>query len=135
MRAQEKDGLLRGCPTCGTKVDAAQLGLRDYRWVNDYLPGKVGGMDLDFAITQRASGRALFLEFKPSETAPISTGARLTFELLRSHGFDVWVARERPDGQVRTQVLGPNGKPVSDGLVTSRESLGRRVGRWWERGL
>ena len=79
---------LRGCPTCGTPVTEVSLGLRDYRWVADALPGRVAPMDLDFMLEK--NGRFLVLEYKPG-VAPLPLGQRLTLKQLVRLGMDVWV--------------------------------------------
>ncbi len=76
---------LRGCPTCGTKVTAAQLGLRDYSWLK--LPGRVGPTDIDFLLER--NGDFLALEFKPNGVRP-GQGQQITFDALGKKGFDVW---------------------------------------------
>lgn len=131
-RATQKDGLLRGCPTCGTRVSEADLGLRDYRWVNEALPGKVGGMDLDFCISQARTGRALFLEFKPAGGL-VSTGARLTFKLLREKGFEVWVVWDRGDIVDVSPVL-LNGE-LGKKRILDRAALAEDIRAWWDAGL
>lgn len=79
---------LRGCPMCGTPVADVKLGLRDYRWLADALPGKVAPTDLDFVLERR--GRFLVLEFKPAG-ASLPLGQRLTLKQLVRAGMDVWV--------------------------------------------
>lgn len=125
---------LRKCPTCLTPVaDATALGLRDFRWVNEALPGKVGGMDLDFCINQAATERALFLELKP-QGARVSTGARLTFALLVKKGFDVWVVWELGEGSVRVAHLNERGEEAYAATM-SVASLAAAIIEWWEAGL
>lgn len=77
---------LRGCPTCGTKVTAAQLGLRDFRWLT--LPGKVGPMDIDFLLERNLD--FLAMEFKPKGVRP-GQGQQITFDALGKKGIDLWV--------------------------------------------
>lgn len=140
-RANQKQGVLRGCPTCGTKVDDADLGLRDFRWVNEALPGKVGGMDVDFLVQQRKSktnrlpeDRFLALELKPKKAA-ISTGARLTFQGLQEKGFDVWAAWDQEDGEhVKWAPLEDGQLP--GGLIRgTRAELAEAVRDWWDQGV
>jgi hypothetical protein len=89
---------LRGCPTCGTPVEEVRLGLRDYRWVSDKLPGRVAPMDFDFVLERR--GNFLVIEFKPKGMAPPPGQAR-TLRTLRNAGGDVWlVYGDGPDVQV-----------------------------------
>ena len=127
-------GLLRRCPTCHTPVSEANLGLRDFAWVNEVLPGKLGLMDIDGALTQDATGRGLFFELKPrGET--VSTGARLTFKALRRAGFDVWVIWDEGDGRhVVRGVCDRNGR-VRNKVRMTRQRAAALVARWWQEGL
>src|SRR5688500_18527362 len=86
MRTDEEK--LRGCPTCGTPVDQAKLGLRNYQWINDKLPGKVGMMDIDGVLERR--GHVLMLETKPMNQG-ISMGQRITYRTFVKMGCHVWV--------------------------------------------
>lgn len=132
MRSQVENGQLRGCPTCGTKVDETQLRLRDFSWVNEVLPGKVGGMDLDFCLSNARTGKTLFIEMKPTGGA-VSMGARLTFKTLISKGdVDVWVVwGPAEDGTVEMA------RVMADGNITSKvrlplAELAGTVAQWWE---
>ena len=78
---------LRGCPLCGTKVTEADLGVRDYRWVSEKLPGRVAPMDVDFMLER--NGKFLIIEFKP-EDARVGIGQGRTLRALRKWA-DVWV--------------------------------------------
>ncbi len=80
--------LLRACPTCGTKVGDVDLGLRDFRWVNSVLPGKVGMMDIDGVLER--NGNFLALEFKP-KGALLGKGALITYKVLVKQGWTVLV--------------------------------------------
>jgi hypothetical protein len=84
---------LRGCPVCGTPIaEADHLGLRDYRWLNDELPGKIAPMDIDFILEKNE--RFLIHEYKP-KGAPLRQGQRLTLRALkRRAGADIWVVNE-----------------------------------------
>lgn len=83
---------LRGCPTCGTKVTEVQMGLRDYRWVADALPGRVAPMDLDSVLER--NGHVLIMEFKPHGMA-LPLGQRLTLKaFVRKPNTRVWVVWE-----------------------------------------
>lgn len=85
MRTVEQK--LRKCPTCGGETDG--IGLRDYQWVNDQLPGKVGGMDIDMVIERK--GHYLGFEFKP-KGASIGLGPRITFKgLVRTGIWTQWM--------------------------------------------
>lgn len=80
---------LRGCPVCGTKVEDADLGLRDFRWLDDALPGRVAPTDIDFVLEK--NGRVLIQEYKPPG-GPVRMGQRLTFKnFIRKMDADVWV--------------------------------------------
>lgn len=132
-RAHVKEGKLRGCPTCGTKVAEVDIGLRDFAWVNEALPGKLGLMDLDGCITQAATGRGLFLELKP-HGAFISRGARLTFALLVSKGFEVWFAWDEGDGWVTFAPAREDGAPGRRRRMKA-STLARKVRHWWDEGV
>ncbi len=87
---------LRGCPTCGTPVDETKnLGLRDYRWVSEVLPGREAPMDLDCVVEKL--GHVLIQEFKP-KGVPLPLGQRLTLRSFVRLGCEVWVVWEDPDG-------------------------------------
>ncbi len=113
---------LRGCPTCGTKVTETALGLRDYSWVNPLLPGRVGGMDLDFLLERR--GKVLVLEFKPAGVRP-TKGQAMTFRTLRKLGVEVWLVQG--DGPMVDVDFG-------DGLVSHLpvSELAAETVRWYE---
>jgi hypothetical protein len=112
---------LRGCPTCGTKVTDVALGLRDYRWVSDKLPGRVAPMDIDFMLER--NGHILIIEFKPAGVeAP--TGQARTLRTLRQFA-DVWVVQG--DGPIVTVNYGDGGK-----FKVSVEDLADEVALWFE---
>lgn len=80
---------LRGCPLCSSEIAEGQLGLRDYRWLEAVLPGRVAPTDLDFMLERH--GRFLVLEFKPPK-AGIPLGQRITLKSLAAlDAFTVWV--------------------------------------------
>lgn len=117
---------LRKCPVCD---GPPPKGLRDYTWLENALPGKVGGTDIDFVVEQSSTGRILALEFKPGGT-PISLGQRITFSRLVRLGFDMWVCWELDGGKVRV------GHFTKEGLVLfveemTIEELARKVNQWW----
>jgi len=86
--------LLRGCPTCGTRVADTDMGLRDYRWVADALPGRVAPMDLDCVLEK--NGNVLIMEFKPKGMA-LPLGQRLTLKaFVKKPNTRVWVVWEDP---------------------------------------
>lgn len=132
-REQVEQGILRGCPTCGTKVSDVEMGLRDYRWVNDALPGKVGGMDVDFVLNQSRTDRTLIFEFKP-KNAYISMGHRLTFRDMVRRGVDVWIAWDQGDGTVKVGAVDRHGKtPFIEHMPIAK--LRTQVRSWWNEGL
>lgn len=110
---------LRGCPTCGTKVTEAKLGLRDYRWLK--LPGKVGPMDLDFLLERNKD--FLALEFKPNDVRP-GQGQQITFDALSEKGFDLWVVEG--DGPVVKVWWNDT---LNDEMLV--EELAEKVNDWW----
>ena len=81
---------LRSCPTCGTKVHDLDLGLRDFRWVAEHLPGAIAPMDIDFVLERK--GKVLMLELKP-EGVGLSIGARMTYRTFEKMGCSVWVVQ------------------------------------------
>lgn len=130
-RAQVTQGKLRGCPTCGTKVSEAELNLRDFSWVNEALPGKVGGMDIDFCISSARTGKTLMLEMKPPG-AYISMGARLTFKEFVKKGCDVWVVwGPGEDGNVEVAHVMANGQLTST-YECSQDVLAHTIAVWWD---
>jgi len=120
-------------------VSEAHLGLRDFRWVNSALPGKLGLMDIDGVLTQASTGRVLVLELKP-KGAPISVGARLTFGLLVRAGlelgrdYDVWYLWDQGKGRIKLGEAGEQGEPLNIRELTERRVVNLVV-RWWEKGL
>lgn len=118
---------LRGCPTCGTKVSNVDMGLRDYRWVSESLPGRVAPMDLDCVLEK--NGRFLVMEFKPGG-APLPLGQRLTLKRLVRLGMDVWVVWE--DGErVEVGAMDRNGE-VPFVSEMRKNKLARKVQQWFE---
>jgi hypothetical protein len=118
---------LRGCPTCGTKVTEAKLGLRDYRWIGEALPGRVAPMDFDAVLEK--NGHFLVMEFKPEGSKGLPLGQRITLTRLVRQGWDVWVVRG--EGPV---VVGPL---TRHGIVTFAQpmsvgALRKRVAEWYE---
>jgi hypothetical protein len=102
MRADQPDGQLRGCPLCGTKVADAKIGLRDFAWLNNALPGKIGGMDIDLVLTNNKAGLAMAFELKPYGVG-VSLGARMTLKFLVQHGVRCFLVQDGGDvhpGQV-----------------------------------
>lgn len=108
MRADQPDGALRGCPLCGTKVSDASLGLRDFAWLNNELPGRIGGMDIDLILTNNKAGLAMAFELKP-ENASVSLGARMTLKFLVQHGIRCMVVWDQGDGYVEVSEMTRDG--------------------------
>lgn len=132
MRTDEE--ALRTCPTCGTPVDEARaIGLRDYRWLSDLLPGRVGPMDIDAVVHQARSGRLLVFEFKaPRES--LGLGVRLTLAHLVRAGADVWVTwGPYNDGTYDVGSMDRYGQVVFVQRM-ELEGLRKRVREWWARG-
>lgn len=119
---------LRGCPLCRTPVADAQLGLRDFRWVADALPGKVAPMDVDAMLEK--NGRFLVIELKP-KGVPIPLGQRLTLKALVRLGMDVWVVWETPEGKrVEVGAMDRSGNtPFVEDMTVNR--LRRKVVDWY----
>lgn len=116
---------LRKCPTCQTPVKEANLGLRDYRWVVEELPGRVAPMDIDFALER--NGRFLFIEFKPANGG-LSVGARILYKTLVRQGHDVWLVQG--DGPVQAGPMDRNGNVFFTAPLTVPE-LAQRVKAWF----
>lgn len=122
---------LRTCPLCQTPVDrTVHLGLRDFRWVADALPGRVAPTDFDSVLEK--NGRFLVLELKPPGGS-LPMGQRLTFKaLVRTGFFDVWVVWETKAGEtVEVGVVDRHGNVSVPGR-TSTESLAQRVRQWYD---
>jgi hypothetical protein len=119
---------LRGCPLCKTKVTEVQLGLRDYRWITDRLPGKVAPMDGDFILER--NGDFLFMEFRqPGE--PISMGKRITIEGLRAlEGVEFWIVEAPDEHGPETEVKVTWNETVQE--VMSRQRLEEYILKWYD---
>ena len=105
------------------------MGLRDYRWVSDALPGRVAPMDLDCVLERK--GHFLVQEFKP-KGAPLPMGQRLTLKALVRLGMDVWVVVEDDSDPDRVEVgsMDRNGNvPFVESMRKGR--LRRRVADWY----
>ena len=117
---------LRGCPLCKTKVSQVALGLRDYSWLEDTLPGREAPMDLDFVLEKR--GELLAIEFKPTgETIP--QGQLITLKTLVKKGWTVWIVWG--DGPVEVGPMDTQGNvgPVEE---MSLKKLCQKVKAWRE---
>lgn len=128
-----EDQALRKCPTCLTPVKELDLGLKNYRWLRDALPGRVGLADLDGVLEQAATGRVLVFEFKPAG-ASIPLGQRLLLKRFVRFGCDVWVIWE---GREDTHEVGAMDRAGNVPFVAkvSTQGLRQRVREWWQTGL
>lgn len=135
MSRTDDGDALRACPTCGTEVRHTKLGLRDYsRWLNEVLPGRVGGSDIDSVVEQNRTGRVLFMEFKP-EGVSLPVGQRLLLRTMVKKGIDVWCVWEEKDGvHAQAGTMDETGEVRFVQRMTIRQ-LGMRVKRWWNDGL
>lgn len=131
-RADEKRGQLVGCPTCGTKVADVDLRLRDFSWVNESLPAKVGLMDIDGVLSSAKTGKTLMVEMKPPG-GYVSRGAKLTYrELVKKDGIDVWTFwGPFPDGSVELSSINRYGR-FDDLERMPMERGAERVAQWWD---
>jgi len=120
---------LKACPLCGTEVTEQMFGLRDYRWLEDALPGRVAPTDLDFVLER--GGRVLIMEYKP-KGALLSMGQRLTLRTFVRMGADVWIGWENEDGHVDVGVLDRAGAIHFIEKRIPRAKLRRRVHDWFE---
>lgn len=117
---------LRKCPTCLTRVEDIKLGLRDFRWASDALPGKVAPMDVDFMLER--NGRFLVIEFKPADMR-VGMGQFITLKALEAMGIEVWLVKG--DGpEVEVQCL--EGGQWRDDAVTTVDQLAASVAAWFE---
>lgn len=122
------DEKLRGCPTCGTPVDQAKLGLRNYQWINDQLPGKVGMMDIDGVLERR--GHVLMLETKPLHNKGIPVGQRITLRTFVKMGVHVWVVWHDGD-EVQVGRMDERGE-VPFATKTNVAGLVQYIVDWWQ---
>lgn len=128
--ARTEEEALRTCPTCGTEVGKTSgLGLRDYRIINDKLPGKVGLMDIDGMLERK--GHVLMFEFKPIG-AGISMGARISFKALVRKGITVWVVWS--DGDAKKVEVGEIDRRGDVGFVEKMPlaKFIRKIAEWYE---
>jgi len=120
---------LRSCPICGSDYDPERLGLRDYSWLTDTLPG---ASDIDFVLEQKTTGRVLICEFKSAgEHLPL--GQRLLLKTMVRKGCDVWVVWQRKDHKVQRAAMNGAGGlgPVAS---LTRQQFSRQVQAWWDSG-
>ena len=92
---RQSDEAIRACPTCGGETTG--LGLRDYSWINQHLPGREGATDGDMILEKR--GHILMLETKP-KGAYLPLGQRLTLKAFVKKGVWVLVVWDHEDGTV-----------------------------------
>lgn len=131
-RSEDRDDL-RACPTCGTEVAEAKLGMRDYsRWLSSVLPGRVSGSDVDTVLEQAKTGRMLAIEFKRKGQL-LPTGQRLLLKALVKRGVDVWVAWEETE-HVEVGVMTDDGEVLFVQRLTIRQ-FGQKARAWWDAGL
>jgi hypothetical protein len=113
------------------------MGLRHYARVNSHLPGKVGGMDIDWILEQSKTDRLLAIEFKPSR-APLQQGQRRTLHWFKRHKADVWIVNDGKflrDGIVEVAVMEDDGFFRKWFGPMTEDQLGQRICAWWEWGL
>lgn len=123
---------LRGCPTCGTRVEATAggLGLRDYRWVAPKLPGKVAPTDIDSVL--ETNGHFLIMEMKPEGVA-LPMGQRIMLRrLLKLAPERITILVVRGEGErVEVSELDTHGDLVQTRTMTQDE-LGSLVAAWFD---
>lgn len=118
---------LRGCPVCKTPVKDAKLGLRDFRWLGDVLPGKEAPMDIDMVLEKK--GSFLACEFKaPGEGLPL--GQRITLKTLVRQGWTVWLVWHKDgDNAVEVGAMDKHGDiPFKE--MMSVPKLKQKVSSW-----
>ena len=81
---------LRACPTCGGPP-RKDLGLRNYSWIDPYLPGAEAGTDGDFLLEK--GGHVLMLETKPGRRT-VALGKRIALGALVRMGVNVLLVQE-----------------------------------------
>jgi len=121
---------LRTCPLCGSAYDAEKLGLRDYSWLTDTIPG---ASDVDFVVEQQSTGRLLAAEFK-SEGERLPKGQRLLLKTLVRKGCDVWVCWQLHNGRIQRYVMNGTGN-FGSMVVLTRQQFSKQVHAWWAEGL
>ena len=124
---------IRTCPLCQHPVEPGELGLRDYAWLSDALPGRNGATDFDAVFTQNRTGRSLILEFKPG-AAPLPMGQRLALQLFVLMGSDVWVAWDSDPQAIRVHKMDQNGQ-LSSVRVVTKDQFSGMLSEWWAKGL
>ena len=125
--ARTNDEVLRTCPTCGGETE--NLGLRNYEWLNDRLPGKAGLMDIDGVLERR--GHILMIETKPLGKWGIPLGQRITFKTFVQMGVHVWIVWHEGDKVVFGE-MDENGDVPDVEEITVNE-LADRIEEWYER--
>jgi len=117
---------LRGCPMCGTKVEDINLGMRDYRWLGDALPGRIAPTDIDFLL--ETNNDFLVLEFKP-KGVPVTRGQAIAMKRMVKKGFEVWVVWGEGD-EVDVANLHANGH-MTRAVGVPKPVLAAKVGEWF----
>jgi hypothetical protein len=118
---------------CQKPVKPGELGLRDYRWLSDALPGRNGAGDIDGLITQNKTGRALMLEFKPGGAA-LPLGQRLALQLMVRKDIDVWVAWDEDLSNIEVRKLDRDGQ-LSGPRYVDQAGFAGMLRAWWDKGL
>lgn len=127
--SRAKEDRLRSCPTCATPLaETTHLGLRDYQWINDKLPGKVGFMDGDAILERR--GNVLMLETKP-DGGYIPLGQKITLKALVRMGIHVWCVWEKKDGKVEVGAMDRRGE-VPFVETMSMVKFVRKITDWYQ---
>lgn len=127
------DKPLEECPLCKSPVEGTKIGLRDFHWVNQALPGRVGGMDIDFCLNQSKTGRVLMMSLM-AKGYRISIGERITYAIMRAKGIDVWYLWDMEDGNVRRGVARRNGYSGKVETFT-KDQVAALVREWWDEGV
>lgn len=84
--ARTEEQSLRKCPTCGGEYD--DLGMRDFRWLAEILPGKAGATDLDCLIHHWKRHAILLIE--TSETKWVPRGKAILLDELTDSKVPTW---------------------------------------------
>lgn len=106
------------------------LRLRDFSWVNEALPGRVGLMDIDGTLSSAKTGRTLMLEMKPPG-AYVSVGAKLTFREFVRKGCDVWVLwGPTPHGLVDVAHVTKSGN-LTTRVTLPQADVAALIALWW----
>jgi hypothetical protein len=133
------------CPICIRPMNDSTkkwVGLRDHRVVNDYLPNKLGGSDIDFVLhqagwnTRDGIDRCLMVELK-KEKSPYSLGQKLMYRYFRGMGVQVWLVQDDDlfeGGTVKVNRLDKLANQT-EWVVYTRNEYCEAVHAWWKAGL